>query len=247
MTDHSNPPTDHSNGSTDRPNTSTDRSNASTDGETYSLGAQPAATDRGGGDGAGAADRTDGEPADDEVMGVPIPEEHVGAFVAEAFEDPERTTSWADIVDLLVAPQARDAWDELSAAEQTVEVLDRAAEYDRRATDELERIKTNKSEPTPEIRSAFDEAKRLRRNADAFRDGVAAAYAEGRIDDDELVGAVEDSAFDTGQIARREDELETVTNAYGFDFRPYGGTLFDEDQEGDGDEGGLDPDVPETF
>jgi hypothetical protein len=149
------------------------------------------------------------------------------------------------VVDTMVAPAARDDWAELSAVEQTVEVLRQAAEYDRRATDELERIPTNRAEPTPEIRSSFEEAKRLRRNADAFRDGVAAAYAEGRIDDEELVAAVERSEFDTTQIARREDALESVTAVYDFDFRPYGGTLFDEDQSAD--EGGVDPEVPETF
>ncbi|WP_415381232.1 hypothetical protein [Halosimplex sp. TS25] len=221
----------------------------SADRETYSLGAQPEATDRSDGASNGrSSDGTDG-PVDDEAMGVPIPDEHVGAFVAEAFEDPERTTTWADVVDAMVAPDARDAWEGLSVAEQTVEVLGQAAEYDRRATDELERIPTNRGEPTPEIRSSFAEARRLRRNADAFRDGVAAAYADGRIDDDELVAAVEESDFDTGQIARREDELERVTSAYDFDYRPYGGTLFDEEQA-DGSEaggGGRDPDIPETF
>jgi len=210
----------------------------STDGETYSLGAQPETTDR---------DADGGETDDDEAMGVPVPEEHVGAFVAEAFEDPERTTEWADVVDAMVAPDARDAWADLDATEQTAEVLDRAAEYDRRATDELERIPTNRSEPTPEIRSAFEEAKRLRRNADVFRDGVAAAYADGRIGDDDLMAAVEASALDSGQIARREDELETVTAVYDFDFRPYGGTLFDETQDEADDAAGPDPDVPETF
>ncbi|WP_459192016.1 hypothetical protein [Halosimplex sp. J119] len=210
--------------------------------ETYSLGAQPESTNRGAG---GSGDGTD-DPADDEAMGVPIPEEHVGAFVAEAFEDPERTTTWADVVDAMVAPDARDAWEDLSAAEQTVEVLRQAAEYDRRATDELERIPTNAAEPSPEIRSSFEEAKRLRRNADAFRDGIAAAYAEGRIDDDELFAAVQESAFDTGQIARREDELESVTSVYDFDYRPYGGTLFDEEDAAEGD-GEPDPDIPETF
>jgi copper chaperone CopZ len=208
------------------------------DRQTYSLGAQPEATD---GD---AGDEPDPE---EEAMGVPIPDEHVGAFVAEAFEDPERSTAWDEVVDQMVAPAARDAWAELSAAEQTVEVLDKAAEYDRRAADELERIPTNKPEATPEIRSAFEEAKRLRRNADAFRDGVASAYQSGRIDDDELVGAVDESDFDTEQIAAREDELESVTAAYGFDYSPYGGTLFDEDKRPDGDEGGPDPDIPETF
>ncbi|WP_436927172.1 hypothetical protein [Halosimplex amylolyticum] len=220
-----------------------DQSNRSTDGETYSLGAQPETTDRG--DGGSDGPNGDGS-ADGGAMGVPIPEKHVGAFVAEAFEDPERSTTWEDVVDAMVAPAARDAWDDLSAAAQTVEVLAQAAEYDRRATDELERIPTNKSEPTPDVRSAFEEARRLRRNADAFRDGIAAAYADGRIGDDELVSAVEESAFDTGQIARREDELERVTAAYDFDFRPYGGTLFDEEQVED-DADGHDPDIPETF
>jgi hypothetical protein len=216
--------------------------------ETYTLGAQPEATNRGDGTSDGRSGDVGG-PADDEAMGVPIPEEHIGAFVAEAFEDPERTTTWDEVVDAMVAPDARDAWEDLSAAEQTVEVIRQAAEYDRRATDELERIPTNANEPTPEIRSSFEEARRLRRNADAFRDGIATAYAEGRIDDDELFAAVQESEFDTAQIARREDELESVTSVYDFDYRPYGGTLFDEEEadEGADGEGGRDPDVPETF
>ncbi|WP_135364022.1 hypothetical protein [Halosimplex halophilum] len=208
----------------------------SDDTETYSLDAQPDTTE-------GGAESSD----DEEAMGVPIPDEHVGAFVAEAFEDAERSTTWEEVVDAMVAPAAREEWAELSAVEQTVEVLRQAAEYDRRATDELERIPTNRAEPTPEIRSSFEEARRLRRNADAFRDGVAAAYAEGRIDDEELVAAVERSEFDTTQIARREDALESVTAVYDFDFRPYGGTLFDEDRTADEEGGGHDPDIPETF
>ncbi|WP_436932632.1 hypothetical protein [Halosimplex halobium] len=208
----------------------------SDDTEPYSLDAQPETTEGGG------------EPSDDEeARGVPIPDEHVGAFVAEAFEDAERSTTWAEVVDAMVAPAARDEWAELSAVEQAVEVLRQAAEYDRRATDELERIPTNRAEPTPEIRSSFEEAKRLRRNADAFRDGVATGYAEGRIDDEELVAAVERSEFDTTQIARREDALESVTAVYDFDYRPYGGTLFDEDQAADEEGGGPDPSIPETF
>ncbi|QLH82956.1 hypothetical protein [Halosimplex pelagicum] len=218
------------------------------DRPTYSLDAQAETSDRGDGDAAERDERADGEEAaDEEAMGVPIPEEHVGAFVAEAFEDPERSTTWSEVVDAMVAPDAREDWADLSAVEQAVEVLRRAAEYDRRATDELERIPTNRAEPTPEIRSSFEEARRLRRNADAFRDGVAAAYAEGRIDDEELVAAVERSEFDTTAIARREDALESVTAVYDFDFRPYGGTLFDEDRSGDGEGEGFDPSVPETF
>lgn len=215
--------------------------------ETYSLDAQPAATDRGdAAEGAAATGTQADAPAEDEAMGVPIPEEHVGAFVAEAFEDPERTTTWEEVVDAMVAPDARDAWADLSPVEQTVAVLDQAAEYDRRATDELERIPTNKPEPTPEVRDSFAEARRLRRNADAFRDGVAAAYTDGRIDDEDLVAAVEASGFDTGQIARREDALESVTSVYDFEYRPYGGTLFDGDTSPDG-EADVDPDTPETF
>ena len=65
-------------------------------------------------------------------------------------------------------------------------------------------------------------------------DGVAAAYADGVVGDDELVAAVEESDFDTAVIAEREDELERVANAYDLDFRPYGGTLMhDEEDEGD--------------
>lgn len=219
-----------------------------TDGTTYSLDAQPTATNDSAGGNDAASEASDSES---EAMGVPIPDEHVGAFVAEAFEDPERTTDWEEIVDAMVAPDAREAWQDLSPVEQTVEVLKQAAEYDRRATDELERIPTNRGEPTPAIRESFDEATRLRRNADAFRDGVAAAYADGWIDDEDLLTAVDRAEFDTRGIARREDALESVTTVYDFDYRPYGGTLFDEEEsperDADSGESGIDPDVPETF
>jgi len=192
----------------------------------------------------GDTDDSDGPVADDEAVGVPVPDDHVGAFVAQAFEDPERSTEWGDVVSAMIAPSARDAWESLSPVEQAVEVLRKAAEYDRRATDALERVPTNAGTADPEIRQAFDDAKRLRRNADTFRDGIAAAYRDGRLDDDTLVEAVERAEFDTGVIAEREDALERVTSVYDLDYRPYGGTMFDTEEN---DHPDRDSDIPETF
>jgi hypothetical protein len=180
----------------------------------------------------------------EEAIGMPIPDEHVGAFVAEVFEDAERSTEWEDVVESMVAPEARDAWNDLDPVEQVQEVLAMADTYDRKAADALAAIEVSGGDPDPETEADFDEAKRLRRNADAFRDGVADAYDKGHVDDDELVRAVEGSEFDTDAIARREDELERVTSAYDFDYRPYGGTLMQDREESSPD---YDPDIPETF
>jgi len=178
----------------------------------------------------------------EEAVGMQVPDEYVGAFVAEVFEDAERATSWDDVVDAMVAPDARDAWESLTPVEQVIEVLKMADSYDERAADLLSGIETIGNEPDEETVSTFEEATRLRDNADAVRNGIAAAYDEGYIDDDELVDAVESFGFDTDTIARREDELERVTSAYDLDYRPYGGTLIQES-----DEPAADPDVPETF
>ncbi|NHN61581.1 MULTISPECIES: hypothetical protein [Halorussus] len=171
----------------------------------------------------------------EESLGVSIPDDHVGAFVAEAFEDVERDTAWDEVVDAMVADEAREAWNDLSATEQVVQVLSAAAHYDERAVDRLADIPTDRGRPTQEIRSEFDEAARCRRNADQFRDGVAAAYADGVVDDDELVAAVERADFDTGVIAEREDELDRVASAYDFEFRPYGGTLMHDEADEEGE------------
>jgi tagatose-1,6-bisphosphate aldolase non-catalytic subunit AgaZ/GatZ len=176
----------------------------------------------------------------EEAVGMPIPDEHVGAFVAEVFEDAERSTDWEDIVDAMVAPAAREAWTGLSPSEQVSEVLEMANCYDREAVELLASIDVDGSAETQ--RETFDEAMRLRRNADTFRDGVAAAYASGHVDADQLVCAVEESDFDTDGIARREDELERVTAVFDYNFKPYGGTLVQED-----DEPNVDPEIPETF
>jgi hypothetical protein len=184
----------------------------------------------------------DGSASLEEAVGMEVPDEHVGAFVAEMFEDAERSTSWDDVVGSMVAPEARDAWDSLTPVEQVIEVLKMAHGYDERAADLLSKIDTIESDPDEETVSTFEEATRLRNNADAFRDGIAAAYDEGHIDDDELVDAVESFGFDTDTIAHREDELERVTSAYDLDYRPYGGTLIQEREEPN-----TDPDVPETF
>jgi len=178
------------------------------------------------------ADDTDGDGTVDadgggleEALGVPVPDEHVGAFVAETFEDAERDTTWEQVVDAMVAPEAREAWAELTPREQVVEVLGMADEYDRQAIEHLEAVPlTASADPEPDLA----EARRLRRNADVFRDGVAAAYDEGHVDDGDLVAAVEESAFDTDRVARREELMEQVATVHEVDFRPYGGTLLGE-------------------
>lgn len=181
----------------------------------------------GGGDGTAGGDGAtdDGGSGLEEALGVPVPDEHVGAFVAETFEDAERDTTWEQVVDAMVAPEARDAWAALTPREQAVEVLGMADEYDRRAVEHLESVPLEVSaDPEPDLA----EARRLRRNADVFRDGVAAAYAEGHVDDEGLVAAVEESAFDTARVARREELMEQVAKVHDVEFRPYGGTLMGE-------------------
>ncbi|WP_135822804.1 hypothetical protein [Halostella litorea] len=170
----------------------------------------------------------------EESLGVTIPDEHVGAFVAQAFEDVERDTTWGEAVDAVVAEEALDAWAELSPREQVVELLKMADSFDERAVEELNAIPVDRGSPTDEMRERFEEAKRLRRNADVLRDGIAAAYDEGYVGDDELVDAVESFGFDTATIAEREDSLDAVANAYDLDFRAYGGTLMS-DREPDED------------
>jgi hypothetical protein len=174
---------------------------------------------------------TDTDTSTDESLAVSIPDEHAGAFVAEVFEDAERSTTWEDAVDAMVAPSARDAWAELSPREQVIEVLQKADEYDERAAELLEDVPLRGSDPSPETRETFEDALRIRRNADVLRDGIADAYASGVIDGDELEAAVEAVGYDTETIARREDVLEDVASVYELDFRPYGGTLIQE--EGD--------------
>lgn len=173
---------------------------------------------RGGGHAAGL----------DESLGVTVPEEHVGAFVAEAFEDVERSTEWDEAVDAVVSDEARDAWAALSLRDQVVELLRMADGFDAEATELLDGIPIDRGSPTDETRERFEEAKRLRRNADVLRDAIAAGYADGYVSDDDLVGAVESFGFDTDRIAAREDALDAVANAYDLDFRPYGGTLMTE-------------------
>ena len=180
---------------------------------------------------------TDGEGLADQSVGVTVPDEHVGAFVAQAFEDPERVTDWDDIVDDVVAADARDAWDALSSVEQVCELLAMADDYDERAVAHLEDVPLDRGEPTAQIDAAFEEAMRCRRNADRLRDAIASAYGDGRVDDDELVEAVETHGFETGVITQRERLVESVTETYGFDFRPYGGTLMDTSES--------EPDVPD--
>ncbi|MFB6195747.1 MAG: hypothetical protein ABEI80_06220 [Haloplanus sp.] len=177
------------------------------------------------------SERSDAETPG-ESLGVPVPDDHVAAFVAEAFEDAERNTEWQEVVEATVADDARDAWDDLSDREQAAELLRMAAEFDRRAVERLSDVPLDRAELTGAARDRFDDAMRCRRNADRIRDGVADGFASGRLTDDDLVAAVEAADFDTAVIAEREDRLEAVAGAYEVDFRPYGGTLMDEDDGG---------------
>ncbi|QCC57520.1 hypothetical protein NP511_02950 [Natrinema thermotolerans] len=182
---------------------------------------------------------TDGSAAGglEESLGVTIPDDHVGAFVAQAFEDVERSTEWEEAIDSVVADEARDAWNRLEPRKQVIELLKMADQFDRKATALLEEIPLDRGGLDDDLREQFDDAKRLRRNADVVRDGIAAGYAEGRVSDDELVDAVETFEFDTAAIAEREDALDDVANAYNLDFRPYGGTLMNErDPDDDAEE-----------
>jgi hypothetical protein len=196
----------------------------------------------------GADDRTPDEAPDDEStlaaesVGLSIPDDHVGAFVAEVFEDPERSTTWSGAVDAMVPDDAREQWDRLSAGERAKEMLGMATDYDERAVEHLAEIPVDGDVGAADVRDRFDEAVRCRRNADKLRNAIADAYADGTLDDDSMVGAVEANDFDTTRIARREQLLESVAEAHGFEFRPYGGTLVHEDDgDGDGDTPGTDP------
>ncbi|WP_284012341.1 hypothetical protein [Halobaculum litoreum] len=187
------------------------------------------------------SDGDTGAPPDRSV-GVSVPEDHVGAFVAQAFEDPERSTTWTEVVSEVVAAEARDAWDALSPAEQVQELLAVADDYDERAVEALEAVPLDGVEPTDEVDDLFEEATRCRRNADRIRDGVAAAYTEDRIEADRLADAVEAYGFDTGTVAEREDLVEAVTEAYDYDVRPYGGVLMEaDDSDADAAAAGGDP------
>lgn len=192
-------------------------------------------------DGAGDEERSPAEELGD-AIGVSIPDEHVGAFVAEAFEDAERDTDWSDVVEAFVGPDARDAWAELRAREQVLEVLDAAARYDERAAALLDDVPLDARADAADDDVA--EALRCRRTADQFRDGVAAAYGSGHVGDEALVDAVEASAFDTDLIARRESALETVADVHDVDFRPYGGQLFDAEESPEPE---VDHDASETW
>ena len=168
------------------------------------------------------------ESAPEQSVGLSIPEEYAGEFVAEVFEDAERSTDWPGVVDAFVPSDRREEWATLDATGQVCQVLDRADAYDRDAVDALEGIAADADRST--ARTAFDEAIRCRHNADGFRNAVADAYARGRIDDGGLVAAVERTGFETDIIARREELLELIAEKHGFEFRPYGGTLLDGDR-----------------
>jgi len=185
---------------------------------------------------------TDGQSADSS-LGVTIPDDHVGAFVAEALEDPERSTSWDEVVDAMVAPGALDDWRELSRVERAAAVLEKATEYDRLAADRFDAVPLDADENA--VRADVDEGLRCRGNADAFRDGVAAAYADGLLDDDDLVAALESAEFETAAIERREELLERIDGVYDVEFSPYGGTLMD--TEDGGDDSNAETDRSETW
>lgn len=175
-------------------------------------------------------DERDGEGG--ESVGITVPDDHVAAFVAEAFEDAERDTDWAEVVARVVADDAREAWDALCPQAKAVELLEMADAYDERAVERLAAVPLDRAELSGDARERFEDAKRCRRNADRIRDGIADGFAAGRLDDDDLVGALEAVDFDTDTIAEREDRLEAVAGAYEIDFRPYGGTLVDENDGG---------------
>jgi hypothetical protein len=178
----------------------------------------------------------------EEAVGLSIPAEYIGAFVAEVFEDAERDTSWTDVEDAFVDPSARAAWDDLESGEQAVEILDAATRYDERAIEHLESIPLDVApQDDPD---GLEEALRCRRNADMFRDGLAAAYGDGVLEDADLVTAVEQSTFDADRIAARESALEDVDAVHDVDFRPYGGQFFDTERGPDPD---VDHDVSETW
>lgn len=164
--------------------------------------------------------------ASDGPVGLPVPEEYVGAFVAEVFEDVERSTTWDDAVDALVATDARSAWDDLSPVEQVVAVLDAADGFDERAVEAFEDIPLDGPDGGS-VREDYEEARRFRRNADMLRNAVAEAYSSGHVDDDQLVEAVERHGFESDTIARREELLESIAEAHGLEFHPYGGTLME--------------------
>lgn len=179
----------------------------------------------------------------DSSLGVTIPDDHVGAFVAEALEDPERSTSWDEVVDAMVAPDARNEWRDLTRVQRAAAVLSQANEYDQFALDHFDGVPLDADRAT--VQSDIDEGIRCRRNADMFRNGVAAAYGDGLLDEDELVAALESADFDTDLIQRREALLERIAGVYDVDFRPYGGTLMDT-EEADSDRDG-DADYSETW
>lgn len=183
-----------------------------------------------------------GGDAPDRSVGVSVPDEHVGAFVAQAFEDPERSTTWNEVVSAVVGDGAREAWETLTPGDQVQELLAIADDYDERAVEAFEAIPLDRRDPTPEMDDRFAEATRCRRNADRLRDGIAAAYADGRIDEDSLASAVEDYGFETTTIAEREDLVEAITEAYDYDVRPYGGVLMEQDDpDADAATAGGDP------
>lgn len=162
----------------------------------------------------------------DGPVGLPVPDEYVGAFVAEVFEDVERSTTWEEAVDALVAAAARSAWDGLSPVEQVVAMLDAADGFDERGVETLEAIPLD-GQDGASVRDEYEEARRFRRNADMLRNGVADAYSSGHVDDDQLIQAVERHGFESDTIARREELLESIAETHGLEFRPYGGTLME--------------------
>jgi len=177
-------------------------------------------------------DVADPEEGAEDSIGLSVPEDHVGAFVAEAFEDVERDTAWPAVVDEVIADAARDAWADLDGTERVREMIELAAGYDERALERLEAVPVEPGDLGDDAEATLSDGLRCRRNADRLRDAVADAYDRGVVDDDGLVAAVESAEFDTATVAAREDRLDTLAELHEFEFRPYGGTLLDGRDDG---------------
>lgn len=178
-------------------------------------------------------DGPDAHGDDQAPVGIEIPENHIPAFVSEVLSDVERDTDWAEVVDRVIAPEAREEWEQLAPAQKVRNVLEIASDYDRRCLKELRSISITDA-TKDQARPKFQEATRCRKNAEILRDAVASAHQEGRFDDDALVEGLEAANFSTDLIADREEKIDQITDRFGFDFRPYGGKLLHTDEESKG-------------
>lgn len=181
---------------------------------------------------ATAADDVEPGRADatDRPMGIEIPQEHVGAFVAEVFTDVERNTSWSEVVNAIVHDDARGEWNDLPPRARLREALELADSFDQRCLAQLRSMPLQDA-TADGVEETFREAMRYRRNADILRDAIADAYASGLVGDQDLVQAVETCGFTTERIEQRETKIEQVTKRFDLSFRPYGGKLMHPDGE----------------